>query len=272
MQQFSCSPKEMVASLWRNRSLIYALAEREVQGRYRGSILGLLWAFFNPLFLLAVYTFVFGEIFQARWRVGSSSQMEFALALFAGLIAFNLFAECINRAPGLILGNVSYVKRVVFPLEVLPFASLLSALFHMLLSVIVWFAAYIPLFGTPHATALLLPLVMLPLVLFIMGLSWVLASLGVFLRDISQFIGVMVMVLFFLSPIFYPATSFPEKYRHILYLNPLTPVIEMVREVLFWGKMPDFTMLGIYLLATGFIASLGFAWFQKTRKGFADVI
>ena len=272
MQQFSCSPKEMVASLWRNRSLIYALAEREVQGRYRGSLLGLLWAFFNPLFLLGVYTFVFGKILRARWYIGSDSQIEFALALFAGLIAFNLFSECINRAPGLILGNVSYVKRVVFPLEVLPFANLLSALFHMLLSVIVWFAVYIPLFGLPHTTALLLPLVILPLVLFIMGLSWVLASLGVFLRDISQFIGMVVVALMFLSPIFYPVTAFPEEYRHLMYLNPLTPVIEMVRDVLFWGRLPDFAMLGIYLLVTALIAWLGFAWFQKTRKGFADVI
>lgn len=262
----------MFVSLWRNRSLVHASAKREVLGRYRGSALGLLWSFFNPIFMLAVYTFVFSVIFKARWNTGSDSKTEFALVLFAGLIVFNLFAECINRAPGLILSNVNYVKKVVFPLEILPFVALLSALYHALISLVVWLVAYLALFGVPHVTLLFLPLVILPFCLFIMGLSWALASLGVFLRDVSQFIGVLTTVLMFLSPIFYPATALPENYRHWLYLNPLTPVVEMVRDVLYWGKIPEFAILGLYWLATGFIAWLGFAWFQKTRKGFADVL
>lgn len=272
MRNFPATPIEMVASLWRNSSLIHASAKREVLGRYRGSALGLLWSFFNPLFMLTVYTFVFSEVFKARWDAGSESKTEFALVLFAGLIIFNLFSECINRAPSLILSNPSYVKKVVFPLEVLPFVSLISALYHMLISLSVWLLAYLVLFGFPHATVLLLPLVILPFALFIMGLSWALASLGVFLRDVSQFIGLVVTTLMFLSPIFYPASALPETYRHILYLNPLTPVIEMTREVMYWGKLPGLTLLGIYWLATGLIAWLGFAWFQKTRKGFADVL
>ncbi|SFU72912.1 lipopolysaccharide transport system permease protein [Nitrosomonas eutropha] len=222
--------------------------------------------------MLAVYTFVFSVIFKARWNTGSDSKTEFALVLFAGLIVFNLFAECINRAPGLILSNVNYVKKVVFPLEILPFVALLSALYHALISLVVWLVAYLATFGVPHVTLLFLPLVILPFCLFIMGLSWALASLGVFLRDVSQFIGVLTTVLMFLSPIFYPATALPENYRHWLYLNPLTPVVEMVRDVLYWGKIPEFAILGLYWLATGFIAWLGFAWFQKTRKGFADVL
>ncbi|ABI58434.1 MULTISPECIES: ABC transporter permease [Nitrosomonas] len=272
MREFSATPIEMFVSLWRNRSLVHASAKREVLGRYRGSALGLLWSFFNPIFMLAVYTFVFSVVFKARWNTGSDSKTEFALVLFAGLIVFNLFAECINRAPGLILSNVNYVKKVVFPLEILPFVALLSALYHAVISLIVWLVAYLVLFGVPHATLLFLPLVILPFCLFIMGLSWALASLGVFLRDVSQFIGVLTTVLMFLSPIFYPATALPENYRHWLYLNPLTPVVEMVRDVLYWGKIPEFAMLGLYWLATGFIAWLGFAWFQKTRKGFADVL
>lgn len=272
MRHFPATPIEMVASLWRNRSLIHASAKREVLGRYRGSALGLLWSFFNPLFMLAVYTFVFSEVFKARWGQGSDSKTEFALVLFAGLIVFNLFAECINRAPGLILSNPNYVKKVVFPLEILPFVGLLSAFYHTLISVGVWLAAYLVLFGVPHATVLLLPLIMLPFALFIIGLSWALASLGVFLRDVSQIIGVVTSVLMFMSPIFYPVSALPENYRHILYLNPLTPVIEMTRDVLYWGKLPDFTLLGIYWLAASVIAWLGFAWFQKTRKGFADVL
>jgi len=272
MQHFSISPKEMFASLWRNRELVKASAKREVLGRYRGSFLGLLWSFFNPLFMLAVFTFVFSVIFQARWGGGSGSKTEFALVLFAGLLVFNLFAECINRAPGLILSNANYVKKVVFPLEILPFVGLLSALFHTLISLGVWLIAYALFFGIPHLTVLYLPLVLVPFCLFLMGLSWALASLGVFLRDVSQFIGVLTTALMFLSPIFYPATAFPEDYRYILYLNPLTTVVEQTRDVLFWGKTPDFLMLGVYWVATLGIAWLGFAWFQKTRKGFADVL
>jgi lipopolysaccharide transport system permease protein len=272
MRDFPATPVEMVASLWRNRSLIHASAKREVLGRYRGSFLGLLWSFFNPLFMLAVYTFVFSEVFKARWSASSDSKTEFALVLFAGLIVFNLFAECINRAPGLILSNPNYVKKVVFPLEILPFVGLLSGLYHALISLGVWLAAYFVLFGVPHAIVLLLPMVFLPFALFITGLSWALASLGVFLRDISQLIGVFTTTLMFLSPIFYPASALPETYRYLLYLNPLTPVIEMTRDVLYWGKLPEFTVLAIYWLAAGVIAWLGFAWFQKTRKGFADVL
>lgn len=266
------SPKEMVASLWRHRELIKASAKREVLGRYRGSVMGLLWSFFNPVFMLTVYTFVFSEVFKARWSTSSDSKTEFALVLFVGLIVFNLFADSINRAPGLILSNVNYVKKVVFPLEILPAVALLAALFHSAISLGVWLLAYLVLFGMPHVTALYLPLILLPFALFILGLSWTLASLGVYLRDVSQFIGLLTTVLMFMSPVFYPATSLPESYRHLLYINPLTPVIEQVRAVLYFGQMPDFATLVIYWVATSAIAWLGFAWFQKTRKGFADVL
>ncbi len=273
MQNFSATPLEMVASLWRHRSLIHASAKREVLGRYRGSALGLLWSFFNPLFMLAVYTFVFSVIFQARWSTdGSGSKTEFALLLFAGLIMFNLFAECINRAPTLILTNANYVKKVVFPLEILPFVGLLSALYHGLISLLVWLAAYVLFYGVPQTTVLYLPLVVVPFALFIMGLSWALASLGVFLRDVAQFIGVITMSMMFLSPVFYPASALPEAYRHLLFINPVTPAIEIARDVLYWGKAPNCAMLSIYYAATLAIAWLGFAWFQKTRKGFADVL
>ena len=272
MQIFSISPREAIASFWRNRSLIKALVQREVVGRYRGSVLGILWSFFNPVVMLIIYTFVFSVVFKARWSGGSDSKTEFALVLFAGLIVFNLFAECFNRAPSLILSNVNYVKKVVFPLEILPWVALGSALFHTLVSLGVWLIAYIILFGAPHITVLLLPLVMLQLLLFIMGLTWGLASLGVYLRDVSQFIGMATTVLMFLSPIFYPITALPEEYRHLLLFNPLTPAIEQARDVLFWGKVPDLTILSVSLLGAALIAWLGFAWFQMTRKGFADVL
>lgn len=266
------SPYAMCYSLWHNRSLIVQMAKREVLGRYRGSVMGLFWSFFNPLFMLLVYTFVFSVVFKARWGEGSDSRTEFALVLFAGLIIFNVFSECVIRAPNLILSNVNYVKKVIFPLEILPFVTLLSALFHCAISLGVWLVAYMVLFGIPHATIFYIPLVILPLSMLILGLSWALASFGVYLRDVSQLVGIITTVLMFLSPIFYPITMLPEHYRAFLYFNPLVPVIEQTREVLYWGRMPNFLMLGIYWIATVVIGWLGFAWFQKTRKGFADVL
>ncbi len=268
----SINPVQMIRSLLVNRQLIVQMTKREVAGRYQGSILGLAWSFFNPLFMLAVYTFVFSVVFQARWGIGSDSKTEFALILFGGLIIFNLFADCISRAPTLIMANTNYVKKVVFPLEILPWVVLGSALFHGAISLLVWLAAYVAFFGMPHLTVLYLPLIILPFRLFIMGVSWTLASLGVYLRDVSQFIGILITVMMFLSPIFYPVTALPEAYRHFLYVNPLTSVIEQTRAVLFWGKAPNFSMLGIFLVVGATIAWLGFAWFQKTRKGFADVL
>jgi len=266
------SPLQMIRSLCTNRQLIAQMTKREVVGRYRGSLLGILWSFFNPLFMLAVYTFVFSVVFKARWSAGSESKTEFALILFAGLIVFNLFAECFNRAPSLILTNVNYVKKVVFPLEILPWITLGSAIFHALISLGVWLIAYLIFFGVPHITVLLLPVTILPLLLFTMGVTWGLASLGVYLRDVSQFVGIVTTVLMFLSPIFYPASALPEKYKHVLLLNPLSLPIEQARKVLFWGKVPDMTILSIYLIGATLVAWLGFAWFQKTRKGFADVL
>lgn len=272
MQNFSIAPQEMFASLWRHWGLIKASTKREVLGRYRGSVLGIFWSFANPLFMLAVYTFVFSTVFKARWTGGSGSKIEFALVLFAGLIVFNLFAECINRAPSVILSNVNYVKKVVFPLEILPFVGLLSALFHAAVSLAVWLLAYLFLVGIPQVTVLYLPLIIFPLLLFIMGLSWALASLGVFLRDVAQFVNIAMTVIMFLSPIFYPVTALPEAYREILSLNPLVPAIEQARAVLYFGVTPNFSALVVYWIVTLFVAWLGFSWFQKTRKGFADVL
>ena len=272
MQNFSFSPKEMGASLWRNRNLIKTLIKREVLSRYRGSVFGILWSFFNPVVMLTIYTFIFSIVFKARWSGASDSITEFALILFAGLILFNLFSECLNRSPGLVIANVNYVKKVVFPLETLSWVAMGSALFHTFVSLGVWLLAYSILFGVPHATVLLMPLVILPLLFLIMGISWALAALGVYLRDMSQIIGILTTVLLFLSPIFYPLSALPEKYRYLLMFNPLTPVIGQARDVLYWAKLPNMMLWSLSLIVSMLIAWLGFAWFQKARKGFADVI
>jgi lipopolysaccharide transport system permease protein len=272
MREFAVSPREICLSFWRNRDLIRTLIRREVTARYRGSTMGILWSLFNPILLLFVYTFVFSVVFKARWNSSGDSRTEFALVLFSGLIVFNLFAECINRAPGLMLANPNYVKKIIFPLEILPWVSLGAALFHTLVSLAVWLVAYVILFGVPHATALLLPVVLAPLMLLIMGLSWLLASLGVYLRDIAQVMGILTTVLMFLSPIFYPVAALPEQYRHLLFLNPITLIIEQVRATLYWGQWPDLAATSLYLAVSATVAWIGFAWFQKTRKGFADVL
>jgi lipopolysaccharide transport system permease protein len=272
MQNFSASPREMAASLWRNKGLIRNLVHREVVGRYKGSMLGIFWSLATPIFMLAVYTFVFSVVFKARWNSASESQTEFALVLFAGLLVFNLFAECINRAPGLVLANVNYVKKVVFPLEVLPWVAMGSALFHFAVSFGVWLVAYVVLVGVPHWTVVFSPLVMAPFVLFVMGLSWALASLGVFLRDVGQIIGIAVQVLMFMTPIFYPASALPERFQTVMFFNPMTPPIEMMRDTMYWGHVPSVQLWAVCSLASVLVAVLGFAWFQKTRKGFADVL
>lgn len=262
----------MTTSLWQHRALILTLAKREVAGRYRGSMLGMLWSFFNPVFMLAVYTFVFSVVFKARWGSGGESRTEFALILFAGLLLFNLFAECIGRAPTLILGNANYVKKVVFPLEILPWVSFGAALFHAAISFCVWLLFYLLMFGPPHATVLLLPVVLLPLSLMVMGLSWFLASLGVFLRDVAQVVGIVISVLMFLTPLFYPASAIPASYQPLLQLNPLTFIVEQARGLLVFGVAPAWGALLLMTCLAALVAWLGFAWFQKTRKGFADVL
>lgn len=263
---------QMVASVWRHRALLGAMIHREVSGRYKGSMLGLLWSFFMPVLMLAVYTFIFSVVFQTRWSAQSHSRAEFALILFAGLLVFNLFAECINRSPGLVVSNANYVKKVVFPLDILPLVTLGSAFFHLLVGLLVWLLFYFVLFGKLAATMLLLPVVLLPLMLLTLGLSWFIAATGVFVRDLAQVTTVAVSTLLFMSPIFFPLSVLPEPYRTWLMFNPLSPAIEMTRDVLVWHKTPDWWLLGRYYLLALATAWGGFAWFQKTRKGFADVL
>jgi len=272
MHQLSSSPLEIIRSVFRNRSLIWALTKREVLGRYRGSLMGILWSFFNPLLMLAVYTFIFSTVFQARWAGGSDSKTEFALLLFAGMLVFGIFSECVNRAPTLILSNPNYVKKVVFPLEILPIVSLGAALFHLVVGLLVWVLFYMVAFGVPKAGILLLPVALFPFAVFVLGLSWFLAALGVYLRDIGQFVGVLVMALMFLSPIFYPLSALPEGYRDVVALSPITAAVDQARDLMFWGKPLAWGSWTVYLIISLFVGWLGFAWFQQTRRGFADVI
>ena len=268
----SAGPIRLVASPWTNRSLISQMTKREVIGRYRGSVMGLAWSFFNPVLMLAVYTFVFSEIFSARWVGVDTGKGGFAILLFVGMIVHGLFAECANRAPSLVMSNSNYVKKVVFPLEILPVITLGSALFHSCISLVVLVIAQLLITHTLFWTALLFPLILVPLILGTLGISWFLASLGVYLRDVGHVITVLTTVLLFLSPVLYPVAALPEVYRPWLQMNPLTYIIEESRSVLLFGNLPHWDSLGIAIAIGAVIAAMGFWFFQKTRKGFADVI
>lgn len=269
----------IATSLTRHRYLIGQLAWREISGRYRGSAAGLLWSFVTPLVMLAVYTLVFGVIFQARWTgigagdaAAGQSRADFALILFVGLILHGFLGECVTRAPALVLGNANLVKRVVFPLEILGWSTIASALFHGAVSFAILIGVYAVLHGGVPWTALLLPLVIGPLVLVCLGLVWFLAAAGVFLRDIGQMVGPVTTVLLFLSPILFPVDGMPEPLRTLIVLNPLTVPVEQARNLLIWGLLPDWGALALHAAAALGVAWAGLYWFRRCRPAFADVL
>lgn len=263
----------MIKILWQYRQLIRQMIWREVAGRYKGSFFGLFWSFINPVLLLTVYTFVFSVVFKARWGIGENeSKTVFALILFVGLIMHGLLAEVLTSAPGLILRNINYVKKVVFPLEILPVVNLGAAVFHSSVSIIVFLIAFVILNGHLQVTILFIPVILFALSLLALGLGWFLASLGVYIRDIGQTVGILVTILLFTSPVFFPVSTLPEQYQPFMMINPLTFIITESRKVLVWGQTPDWAGLCLYFAVSTIIAWAGFAWFQKTRKGFADVV
>lgn len=266
------NPFSPYRALTRHFSLVLQMAKRDVIGRYRGSFIGLLWSFFNPLLMLIIYTFVFGIIFKSRWTGQAGGHVEFAIILFAGLNINAMFAECLNRAATLIIENTNFVKKVVFPLETLAWSTLGSALFHLTISTMVLLAISVYVNGSIPWTVVLFPAVLICFLPFVAGSIWLLASLGVFLRDLKQAIGIMTMALMFLAPIMYPRSLIPEPYRSWMNLNPLTIIVESSQAVLVWGRQPSWAHLTIYALASCVFAWLAFAWFERSRKGFADVL
>lgn len=271
---FSAGPTSLLLGGWRARRLIGQLIKREVLGRYRGSVMGVAWSFLHPILMLLVYTFVFSVVFEAKWPglLEGQSKSRFTLLLFIGVIAHGLIAEVLARAPGLIIANANYVKKVVFPLETLGWSLVGSAAFHASVGIVILLVAKYVLEGVVPVTVMWLPLILLPLGFVALGATWLLASLGVFIRDIGQITGVISTVLMFLAPVFYPINALPEEYRAWVYANPLTTPIEQSRVVLFANAAPDaIALLYYYAIAIVFMI-FGYWWFQKTRRGFADVL
>lgn len=255
---------------WR-RTLVVDLATRDILGRYRGASLGIIWSVLTPFLMLGVYTLAFGEILRSRWP-GADDTLEFSIILFAGLIIHGFFAECLMRAPALVVGNANYVKRIVFPLEVLPWPMVLSALFHLGMNFLVFVIGSLLVRGEVPWTIVLLPVVLIPLVLIALGVGWFVAALGVFFRDIGQIVTPLSTAMLFLSSAIVPVDALPAKYQSVFRLNPLTPIIDQSRAVALDGKLPDLISLAIMTVLALIWCRLAYGYFQKTRRGFADVL
>lgn len=262
-----------IKSIYRHRDLLTGLAKREIQGRYRGSFLGRSWTIITPLMMLSVYTLVFSQIFRARWQdVEELGSFGFAINIFAGMIVFAIFAECASAAPGKILENPGFVKKVVFPLEILPVISVISAVFHALCSLGVLAVFEVLATHRLPASFALVPVSWVPLVLLCLSLSWLLAAIGVYLRDVSQSIGVVINMTMFLSAVFYPISALPAHWQPLLRLNPIAATIDQTRQAAIHGHFPDAHFL---LIGTGIgiaMCELAFRFFLKAKRGFADVI
>lgn len=267
-------PWSAAQNLWQHRRLLVQLVKRDLRQRFQGSYLGALWSFITPLLILLVYTFVFSVVLQAQWSQSSPSQTgEYALTLLAGLIPFNVFAEVVNRSPSLILSMPNYVKKVVFPLEIMPVVVLSSAVINSLISVGILLAGTLVYLRIFSLTLFLLPLLYLPLMLLCLGFGWLLASLGVFIRDIGQGIPAVVQMLFFLTPIVYPLNRLPESLQSwVVFINPLATVVIGFRQTLLWNSVPPWGLWALWTAIGGVFAWAGYAWFVKTKNGFADVM
>jgi lipopolysaccharide transport system permease protein len=268
------------ADLWnlalclrRHRELVRRLSGREFSARFRGSMLGVTWAVVTPILLAAVYTFVFSTVFGARWGGNANTgHFDYVIFMLTGLAVHGIFVECVTRAPNLVLANPSYVTKVVFPLEVLPFVALLSALTNAAVSLTIAVLLNLVLNRQLHATALFLPIVLAPYAIFVVAFAMVIAACGVYLRDLSQVINILIPVSLFLTPIFYPLESVPRAMRPFMWANPLTFVVEQVRAVLIVGTAPSLTGLAIYATAALGALAVSYWLFQRLRSGFADVL
>lgn len=272
----SISFASIIKSLHKNKTIIFQMIKKEIKSKYKGSFLGFVWSFLTPILMLLVYTFVFSVVFNARWPAAHGGLIEtktnFAVFLFIGLLIHGMFAEIVSSSTSVIESHVNLVKKVVFPLEILNFIKAGAAIFNFSIGILVLLIAFLFLNIDLHLTIIYLPIVIFPLILLAVGLAWVTSSLCVYARDIAQPINILMTVMLFLSPVFFPVSSVPENYKTLIELNPLTFIIEQARLVLVMGINPDFYGLLTYFIFSLMMLWVGYVWFQKTKKGFADVI
>lgn len=269
MSTITLNPLRISADIWRNRYLLGQLIKRDVLLRYRGAMFGVLWMFLSPLLMLGIFAFVFGHIFQMRWPQ-QGSNIPFWLLLYGGLIAFNIFSETISRAPTSVRGYPSFVKKIIFPVNILPVVPLGAALVHGMFNFLI-LAAALALSGHLHASILLFPLLVAPMVFLALGLSWFLAAWGVFIKDMTQIVPAFTQMLLFLSPVLYPVSAVPELLRPIYQYSPLGTVIETCRTAIV-GQPIEWSSWGTALALCLAAALLGHAFFQHSRDEFADAL
>ena len=257
-----------------HRDLLLQMLLRNIAARYRGSALGFIWSFATPLVMLAVYTFVFGIVFKARWGIEAfeNNRAAFPVIMFCGMAVFNVFSESVNSSTTIVVASPSYVKKVVFPLELLPLCNVLTSFVFGLAWFALLFVGTVVFLQQLSWTMLFLPMTLLPLLLLSAGVSFLVSSLGVYLRDVQQLVGIVTQMLFFMTPIFYPVSLVPEGLRWILYINPLSTIVEQTRQLFLYGQIPSMKLcLGMFIVSL-VVFQLGLAWFVKTKKGFADVL
>lgn len=267
--------KSLVApydALTSRRTLTFELTKRDILGRYRGASFGLFWSLLSPFLMLLIYTFAFGFVFKSKWPHEVGGSHPYAIILYIGLIVHGFFSECLTRSPTLITSNTNLVKRVVFPLEILPWSVMLSALFHVGMNLLVFAVLRLALEHALSLGMLWLPVVFLPILPLTLGVCWLFASFGVYLRDVSQITGVLSTAMLFVSSAMVPLGSLPPNYRILFELNPLTFIINQARSVALAGHLPDFKGLVLYALFAIIFMYVGYAWFSLTRRGFADVL
>jgi len=266
-------PWNIARQLRRHGPLIGQFVKRDVLGRYRGSYLGVFWSLLRPLSMLALYTVVFGYIFESKLgNRPNESKLDFTLALFCGLILFDFLAECVSRAPALVLGNTNYVTKVVFPLEILPVSVVGAALTQLVISYVPLLIGLVCAHGAVPGTALYLPVILLPLVLLTLGVTWLLAGLGVFIRDINSFVPVLLLMIMYASAIFYSISHVPPRFLPIVEYNPLAVVIDQARNAVLWGAPPVWSQYGLMLAIGAVVMIAGYAFFMRTKSAFADVM
>jgi lipopolysaccharide transport system permease protein len=269
---FNNSLTGYVATIYRNQYLISQLVIREFKARYSGSFFGFLWSFITPLLILAIYTFVFNSVLHTKWSEGYTTNSQFALILFAGLIIHSLFSDCAVRAPMLIHSHISYVKRVVFPLEVLPLVLVINSFLHACMSLGVLIIFYSILNQSIPWTLIFVPLIILPFLILNLGITMFLSLIGVYVRDMAQAMGVIMTITMFITPIFYPLSALSPELQTISYFNPLTFAIEQMRNFTIFNVGPNWKGLAFYFIFSLIVLYFGFIAFQKARRGFADVL
>lgn len=262
----------MIKTIYNNNYLLRQLIKKDIEEKYKGSILGMLWSIIVPILMLCIYTFIFSEVFQAKWDIDTTNKYQFALVLFCGLSAFNLVSEVMNRSTTLIASNVNYVKKVIFPLELFPVVITFSALFNCVISYLILIVAIYILNGMISPTLFLIIPAFIPLIILTIGLGLFISALSVYLKDVSNAIAVIVTMLMYLSPVFFPLSSVPDDFRGMCEVNPMTYIIENFRNVVLYGEKLNLKFFVISSLFAVVIYAIGYLTFMRTKEGFADVL